>query len=79
MLLTIPPAAPARRCWQPCYEPCWLAAPAPLKPAGANSVFQAGWAAAPQQWVEGVSAAEAGLWSQLLSVREAVNATLEKV
>jgi hypothetical protein len=60
-------------------EDAWLAAPAPLKPAGANSVFQAGWAAAPQQWVEGVSAAEAGLWSQLLSVREAVNATLEKV
>jgi hypothetical protein len=56
-----------------------LAAPGPLKPAGANSVFQAGWAAPPQQWVEGVSAAEAGLWSQLLSVREAVNATLEKV
>ncbi len=43
------------------------------------SVFKAGWFQAPTQWSSGFSQDESNTWAALLTIRDAVNATMEKV
>jgi isoleucyl-tRNA synthetase len=56
-------------------EDAWLNLPY-ARPA--ESVFQAGWAHAPEQWSSGLSQEDLSLWAAVVELREAVNGTLEK-
>ncbi|KAG1677731.1 hypothetical protein FOA52_001043 [Chlamydomonas sp. UWO 241] len=56
-------------------EDAWLNLPY-ARPA--DSVFQAGWTHAPEQWSTGLSQEDLALWAAVIELREAVNGTLEK-
>ena len=55
-------------------EDAWQSVPFAGK---TTSVFQAGWAAMPEEW-RALPEAEASLWRSLLAIRGEVNATLER-